>query len=134
MNWSGLIAYAPATLLLKVTQKICQCYCLMHGWPGMSWILGLSAALNGDPSPITSVSNTPQVVPQPSDPQGQTTYEPSCLVYSRVDHSKHKASLYKWQTELLPLKGQQQGPYINQSGLYLRNGVESICWINPHPL
>ena len=46
-----------------------------------------------------------------------------------VDNSKNKASLWKWQRELLPLKGHQQGPSTSQSGPYLRNGAEKIWWI-----
>ena len=48
-----------------------------------------------------------------------------------VDSSKNKASLWRWQRELLPLRGHQQGPSTSQSGLYLRNGAEKIQWISP---
>ena len=43
-----------------------------------------------------------------------------------VDNSKNKASLWRWQRELPPLKGHQQGPSTSQSGPYLRNGAEKI--------
>ena len=52
----------------------------------------------------------------------------------RVDSSKNKASLWKWQGELLPLKGHQQGPSTSQSGPFLRNGAEKIRRISPLPL
>ena len=42
-----------------------------------------------------------------------------------VDRSKSKASLWRWQRELLPLKGLQQRPSTSQSGPYLRNGAEN---------
>ena len=48
-----------------------------------------------------------------------------------VDSSKNKASLWRWQRELLLLRGHQQGPSISQSGPYLRNGAEKIRWISP---
>ena len=48
-----------------------------------------------------------------------------------VDSSKNKASLWKWQRELLHLSGHQQGPSTNQSGPYLKNGAEKIRWISP---
>ena len=48
-----------------------------------------------------------------------------------VDSSKNKASLWRWQRELLPLRGHEQGPSISQSGPYLRNGAEKIRWISP---
>ena len=51
-----------------------------------------------------------------------------------VEVKKHKASLWRWQRELLPLNGHQQGPSISQSGPYLRNGAEKIGWISPLPL
>ena len=51
-----------------------------------------------------------------------------------VDSSKNKASLWRWQRELLPLKGHQQGPSTSQSGPYLRNGVEKIQWTSQVPL
>ena len=34
-----------------------------------------------------------------------------------VDSSKNKASLWRWQRELLPLRGHQQGPSTSPSGL-----------------
>ena len=46
-----------------------------------------------------------------------------------VDISKNKASLWRWQRELLPLRGRQLEPTINQSGPYLKNGgfLHSLC-------
>ena len=43
-----------------------------------------------------------------------------------VDSSKNKASLWRWQRELLPLRDRQQGPSTSQSGPYLKNGAETI--------
>ena len=51
-----------------------------------------------------------------------------------VDSSKNKASLWRWQRELLPLRDRQQGPSTSKSGPYLRNGAEKIRWISPLPL
>ena len=51
-----------------------------------------------------------------------------------VASSKNKASLWKWQRELLPLRDRQQGPSTSQSGPYLRDGAEKIRWISPLPL
>ena len=48
-----------------------------------------------------------------------------------VDNSKNKASLWRWQRELLPLSGHQQGPSTGQSGPYLKNGAEKIRWFSP---
>ena len=54
--------------------------------------------------------------------------------YLGVDSSKKKASLWKWQRELLLLKGHQQGPSTSHSGPYLRNGAKKIWMISPLPL
>ena len=43
-------------------------------------VLGPSAVFNRDSTPVTSVNNTSQTVPQPSVPQQSTTSEPPCLV------------------------------------------------------
>ena len=48
-----------------------------------------------------------------------------------ADNSKNKASLWRWQRELLLLSGHQQGPSTSQSGPYLKNGAEKIRWISP---
>ena len=48
-----------------------------------------------------------------------------------VDSSKNKASLWRWQRELLPVKDHQQGPSTSQSGPYLKNGAEKIWWTSP---
>ena len=66
-------------------------------------VVGPSAALNRDPTTTPSVN----------------------------DNSKNKASLWRWQRELLPLSGHQQGPSTSQSGPYLKNGAEKIWWISP---
>ena len=92
--------------------------------PSLAWdalVLGPSADLNRDPTPVTIVNNTSQTVPQPCVSQQSTT----------SDSSKNKASRWKWQRELLPLKGHQQGPLTSQSGPYLKNGAEKIRWISP---
>ena len=47
-----------------------------------------------------------------------------------MDSSNNKASLWRWQRELLPLRGHQQGPCTSQSGPYLRNGAEKIQWFS----
>ena len=44
-----------------------------------SLVWGPRAALNGDPTPITSANNTPQIVSQPNVSQQPTKSEHSCL-------------------------------------------------------
>ena len=76
-------------------------------------VLGPSAALNRDPTSTSSVNNSSQTVPQVCVPQQSSTSEPPtwCL---GVDSSKNKASLWRWQRELLPLRDRQQGPSTSQ--------------------
>ena len=89
-------------------------------------VLGPSAALNRDSTTTPSVNDPTQTVPQVCVPQQPTTAW--CL---GADNSKNKASLWRWQRELLPLSGHQQGPSTGQSGPYLKNGAEKIRWISP---
>ena len=91
-------------------------------------VLGPSAALNRDPTAASSVNNSSQTVPQlcvSQHPQHLNLHA-WCL-----ENAKNKASLWRWQRELLPLRGHQQEPSINQSGSYLKNGAEKIWWISP---
>ena len=90
-------------------------------------VLGPSAALNRDPTTTPSVNDPTQTVPQLCVPQ-QLNLHTRCL---GADNSKNKASLWRWQRELLPLSGHQQGPSTGQSGPYLKNGAEKIRWISP---
>ena len=86
INWSGLTdyAYPPTALLHRVIQKN-QTNQLPHhsNSPRLArdaLVLGPSAALNRDPTPVTSVKNTSQTVPQPDVSQQSTTSQPPCLV------------------------------------------------------
>ena len=81
-------------------------------------VLGPSAALNRDPTATPGVHNNTQ----------HLNLHAWCL---GVDSSKNKASLWRWQRELLHLRGHQQGPSTSQSGPYLRNGAEKTRWISP---
>ena len=131
INWTGLTAYAypPTALIHRVIQKIRQCYCLIivkaPGWPGMPWFWDLVQLSTEIPLQLT-VSTT--LLKQShnyvfhSNPQHLNLHA-WCL---GVDSSKNKASLWRWQRELLPLRGHQQEPSINQSGPYLKNGAGTI--------
>ena len=120
INWSGLTAYAysPTALLLRVIQKSGKQ--LPHSnnprLARNALVLGPNAALNTDPTPVTSVNNTSETVPQPSISQQSTsnisTYTPGVLEWT----APKKASLWKWQTELQPLK------VINKDHLQVKVG------------
>ena len=72
-------------------------------------VLGPSAALNRDPVLMTLLKQSHNYVFH-SNPQHLTLHA-WCL---GVDSSKNKASLWRWQRELLPLRGHQQG-FIDKS-------------------
>ena len=140
INWSGLAAYIyppPTAFLHRVIQKIRQSICLIiviaPGWPGMPWFWDQVQLSTQIPLHLPVSTTLLQTIPQPSvnsSPQHLNLHA-WCL---EVDSSKNKASLWRWQRELLPLKGHQQGPSTNQSGPYLRNGAEKIRWISLLPL
>ena len=75
-------------------------------------VLGPSAALNRDPTVKLPVS---------------TTFLKQSHNYVFHSNPQH----LRWQRELLPLRGHQQGPSTSQSGPYLTNRAEKIRWISP---
>ena len=136
INWTNLTAYAypPTALLHKVIQKIKQCYCLIiviaPGWPGMPWFWDLVQLSTEIPLQLpvsTTLLKQSHKYVFHNNPQ-QLNLHAWCL---GADNSKNKASLWRWQRELLLLSGHQQGPSTNQSGPYLKNGAEKIRWISP---
>ena len=136
MDWTNLTAYAypPTALLHKVIQKIKQCHCLIiviaPGWPGMPWFWDLVQLSTKIPLQLpvsTTLLKQSHKYVFHNNPQ-QLNLHAWCL---GADNSKNKASLWKWQKELLPLSGHQQGPSTSQSGPYLKNDAEKIRWISP---
>ena len=136
IDWTNLTAYAypPTALLHKVIQKIKQCHCLIimiaPGWPGMPWFWDLVQLSTEIPLQLpvsTTLLKQSHKYVFHNNPQ-QLNLHAWCL---GADNSKNKASLWRWQRELLPLSGHQQGPSTSQSGPYLKNGAEKIRWISP---
>ena len=122
------------TLLHKVIQKIKQCHCLIiviaPGWPGMPWFWDLVQISTEIPLQLpvsTTLLKQSHKYVFHNNPQ-QLNLHAWC---QGADNSKNKASLWRWQRELLPLSGHQQGPSTSQSGPYLKNGAEKIRWISP---
>ena len=135
INWTNLTAYAypPTALLHKVIQKIKQCHCLSiviaPGWPGMPWFWDLVQLSTEIPLQLpvsTTLLKQSHKYVFHNNPQ-QLNLHAWCL---GADNSKNKASLWRWQRELLLLSGHQQGPSTSQSGPYLKNGAEKIRWIS----
>ena len=115
INWTGLTAYAypPTALLHRVIQKIRQCNCLIiliaPGWPGMPWFWDLVQLSTEIPLQLpvsTTLLKQSHNYVFHSNPQHLHLHA-WCL---GVDNSRNKASLWKWQRELLHLSGHQQGP------------------------
>ena len=124
---------SPSQVIQKVRQSNCLIIIIAQGWPGMPWFWDLVQLSTEIPLQLP-VSRT--LLKQShnhvfhSNPQHLNLHA-WCL---GVDSSKNKASLWKWQRELLPLRDCQQGPSTSQSGPYLRDGAEKIRWISPLPL
>ena len=123
--WTGLTAYAypPMALLHRVIQKFRQCHCLIiiiaPGWPGMPWFWDLVQLSTEIPLQLpvsTTLLKQSHKYVFHSSPQHLNLHA-WCL---GVDSSKNKASLWRSQRELLPLRDHQQGPSTSQSGPYLR--------------
>ena len=136
IDWTNLTAYAypPTALLHKVMQKIKQYHCLIiviaPGWPGMPWFWDLVQLSTEIPLQLpvsTTLLKQSHKYVFHNNPQ-QLNLHAWCL---GADNSKNKASLWRWQRDLLPLSGHQQGPSTSQSGPYLKNGAEKIWWISP---
>ena len=114
INWTGLTAYAyPPALLHRVIQEITQCHCLIiviaPGWPGMPWfwhLIQLSTEIPLQLPLSTTLLKQSHKYVFHSNPQ-HVNLHTWCL---GVDSSKNKASLWRWQRELLPLRDHQQGP------------------------
>ena len=136
INWTGLTAYAypPTALLYRVIQKIRQCHCLIiliaPGWPGMPWFWDLVQLSTEIPLQLpvsTTLLKQSHSYVFHSNPQHLSLHA-GCL---GADNSRSKASLWRWQRELLHLRDHQLEPYTSQSGRYLKNGAEKIQWISP---
>ena len=112
INWTNLTAYAypPTALLHKVIQKIRQCHCLIiviaPGWPGMPWFWDLVQLSTEIPLQLpvsTTLLKQSHKLVFHNNPQHLNLHA-WCL---GADNSKNKASLWRWQRELLPLSGHQ---------------------------
>ena len=141
---------------LFATHKLVGSYCLClpsHGTPSQgdpknqlphhsnsprlardALVLGPCAALNRDPTPVTSVNNTSQTVPQPSVSHQSTTSQPPCLVSRSGQLQEQVFSVDVAERIASAQSCHQQGPSTSQSGPYLRDGSEKIRWISPLPL
>ena len=113
INWTNLTAYAypPTALLHKVIQKIRQCHYLIiviaPGWPGMPWFWDLVQLSTEIPLQLpvsTTLLKQSHKYVFHNNPQYLNLHA-WCL---GADNSKNKASLWRWQRELLPLSGHQQ--------------------------
>ena len=109
-DWPGLTAYAypPTALLHMVIQKIRQTHCLIiviaPGWPGMPWFWDLVQLSTEIPLQLPVSTTNSSTTRCFTTTHSFSNLHAWCL---GVDSSKNKASLWKWQRELLPLKDHQ---------------------------
>ena len=120
----GCYRQLNSRMIKKIRQSSCLIIVIAPDWPEMARFWGLVQRSHSSYQCQQHVSKVPQLCVS----QQSTTSQPPRLM-SRS--SKNKASLWKWQRELLPLKGHQQGPSTSPSGSYLKNGAEKIRWISP---
>ena len=106
INWMGLTAYAypPTALLHRVIQKIRQCHCLIiviaPGWPGMPWFWDLVQLSTEIPLqlPVSTTLLKKSHLHVFHSHLQHLNLHVWCL---GVDNSNNKASLWRWQKELL---------------------------------
>ena len=136
INWTGLTAYAypPTALLHRVIQKNQAIALPDHrssprlARDALVWdLVQLSTEIPLQLPVSTTLLKQSHNYVFHSNPQHLNLHA-WCL---GVDSSKNKASLWRWQRELLHLRGHQQEPSTSQSGPYLRNGAEKIRWTSP---
>ena len=90
-------------------------------------MLGPSAAVNRDPTPLTSVNNTSQTVSQPSVSKEFTTFQPPCLASRSGQLQEQGFSVEVAERIAAPQRSSTRT-------IYLRNGAEKIWWVSPLPL
>ena len=116
--------------LVQVKAHDIRAFVIAPGWPGMPWFWDLVQLSTDTPLQLpvsTTLLKQSHNYVFHSNPQHLNVHV-WCL---GVASSKNKESLWRWQRELLPLRGHQQGPSTSQSGPYLRNSAENIRWISP---
>ena len=96
-------------------------------------VLGHSAALNRDPTSVTSVNITSHTVPQLCISQQSTTSQPPCLVSRSGWLQGRSFSVEVAETSAAPQRSLTRIMY-KSSGPYLRNSAEKIWCISPLPL
>ena len=134
INWTNLTAYAYSPTAPSQgdpkDQAITLIIVIAPGCPGMPWFWDLVQLSTEIPLQLpvsTTLLKQSHRYVFHNNPQHLNLHA-WCL---GADNSKNKASLWRWQRELLPLSGLQQGPSTSQSGPYLKNGAEKIRWISP---
>ena len=94
-------------------------------------VLGPSAALNRDPTSVTSVNNSSHSVPQRvCISQQSTTFQPPPLV-SRSGRLQGRSFSVEVAVRITEPQRSSTRIIYKSSGPYLRNGAEKIWWISP---
>ena len=139
ISWENLIAYAfpPSALLPRVVQKLmsqnCRLILIAPGWPTKPWFWDLVEVSLDLPQQIPPVH---YLLKQPLRNQFHSNPESLNLHvwYIGAHLSRTKASMQKWQTELLHLKDSLLEPSMPPSGQYSNEGVQTHKWTSGVPL
>ena len=138
INWSGLTAYTypPMALLhrvIHVRQYKLPDHCNDPRLAKDALVLGPSAALNRDPTSVTSVNSSSHSVPQLCISQQSTTSQPPRLV-SRSGWLQGRSFSVEVAERITASQRSSTRIIYKSSGPYLKNDAEKIWWISPLPL
>ena len=139
LNWTGLLGYAypPTALLSKILAKVydqqCHLILIAPGWPGMPWFWDLVKLSLQVPLRLPPI---PKLLKQPTRPVFHDNPEHLNLHAWNLGHKPYKgrASLKRWQIELLNLKDLPHERSTTISGPFLFDGVKIIRWTSPECL
>ena len=98
----------------------------------MPWFWDLVQLSTGDNTPVTSVNNTSQTVPQLSVSQQSTTSQPTCLVSRSGQLQEQGFSVEVAERIAAPQRSSTRTIY--KSKWAEKYGAEKIWWISPLPL
>ena len=139
ISWKNIVGYAfpPTALLPRVVQKLlsqsCRLILIAPGWPTKPWFWDLVELSLDHPRQLPPIRS---LLKQPLNNQFHTHPESLNLHvwFLGVQSSRTRASLQKWQIELLHLKDSLLEPSMHQNGQFFKDGAPTNRWTSGLPL
>ena len=139
ISWKNIVGYAlpPTALLPRVVQKLlsqsCRLILIAPGWPTKLWFWDLVELSLDHPRQLPPIRS---LLKQPLNNQFHTHPESLNLHvwFLGVQSSRTRASLQKWQIELLHLKDSLLEPSMHQNGQFFKDGAPTNRWTSGLPL